>query len=117
MRPEYPTRGGIPPDPPGRRGAFHGGYPPANWGRTSMTAASGRITPDAAARLAAAPSTRKEDAASTRRRRPSSPRRARTTSSASASVPASTESSFTPAGLLAAAQYWIVTVAIWDILL
>jgi len=32
-------------------------------------------------------------------------------------VPASTDSSSTPAASLAAAQYWIVTVAIWDILL
>src|SRR5436305_4252080 len=92
-------------------------HAPANWGRTSMTAASGRITPDAAARLAAAPSTRKEDAASTERRRPPSPRRATTTSSASASVLASTDSSSTPAASLAAAQYWIVTLAIWVILL
>src|SRR5216683_5380642 len=55
--------------------------------------------------------------ASTERSRPSSPRRATITSSASASVSASTDSTSTPAASLAAAQYWIVTLAIWDILL
>src|SRR5947207_10387322 len=58
------TRGDTPAVPPVGEG-IHGGYPPANCGRTSMTAASGRITSGAASRLAAAPSTRKEDAAST----------------------------------------------------
>src|SRR6266567_3187896 len=91
--------------------------PPANWGRTSMTAASGRTRSAAMRWPAAAPSTRKEDVASTERSRPSSPRRATMTSSASASVLASTDSSSAPAASLAAAQYWIVTLAIWDILL
>src|SRR6266568_5131361 len=110
--PRPPAHGGLPgpPYPPGHQ-------PPANWGRTSMTAASGRTRSAAMRWPAAAPSTRNEDLASTERSRPSSPRRATMTSSASASVLASTDSSSAPAASLAAAQYWIVTLAIWDILL
>src|SRR5580704_16803251 len=112
------TVGRYPPSVPQYAPNAHpNAQPPANCGSTSMTAASSRTRSAAMLRPADTPSTRKEHVASTERRRPSSPRRATIFSSASASVPAWIASRSTPAASLAAAQYWIVTSAIWDILL
>ena len=79
----------------------------------------GRIPKDQVGRHVAARRRAVDQEGGTREHRAEPPvvtRRATITSSASASVSASTGSASTPAAALAAAQYWIVTLAIWDIL-
>src|ERR1700722_20210300 len=91
-------------------------HPPAKGGSTSTTSPSSSTIDCLAARPTGSAFTRKDDRARTAARRPSGFLLATAVLSRSPSVSASMVSSATPAASLAAAQYLMVILPIWDIL-